>query len=73
MIYEFFPPEMTNIQISTQVSTAYMHKQLQVSKDFTNYSKLVTQINNDMDPRTDQTTFILPCMEQLQGLQYKLI
>ena len=35
---------MTNIQISCQGTTVYIHKQVQ--KDFSNYSKLLVQINN---------------------------
>ena len=44
MIFEFYPPEMTNIQLSCQGTTVYIHKQ--VHKNFTNYSKLLVQINN---------------------------
>ena len=45
MIFEFYPPEMTNIQLSYQATSAYIHKQVQ--KDFTDYSKLLVQINNN--------------------------
>ena len=45
MIFEFYPPEMTNIQLSCQATSAYIHKQVQ--KDFTDYSKLLVQINNN--------------------------
>ena len=45
MIFEFFPPEMTNIQLSCQATSAYIHKTVQ--KDFSNYSKLLVQINNN--------------------------
>ena len=45
MIFEYFPPEMTNIQLSCQATSAYIHKQVQ--KDFTDYSKLLVQINNN--------------------------
>ena len=44
MIFEFYPPEMQNIRISCQGTTVYIHKQVQ--KDFSNYSKLLVQINN---------------------------
>ena len=44
MIFEFYPPEMRNIRISCQGTTVYIHKQ--VRKDFSNYSKLLVQINN---------------------------
>ena len=45
MIFEYFPPETTNIQLPCQATTAYVHKQVQ--KDFTDYSKLLVQINNN--------------------------
>ena len=45
MIFEFYPPEMANIQLSCQATSAYIHKQVQ--KDFTDYSKLLVQINNN--------------------------
>ena len=45
MIFEFYPPEMTNIQLSCQATSAYIHKQVQ--KDFSNYSKMLVQINNN--------------------------
>ena len=45
MIFEFFPPEMTNIQLSCQATSAYIHKQVQ--RDFFNYSKMLVQINNN--------------------------
>ena len=45
IIFEFFPTEMTNIQLSCQATSAYIHKQVQ--KDFTNYSKLLVQFNNN--------------------------
>ena len=45
IIFEYFFPELTNIQLSSQSTTAYVHKQVQ--RDFTNYSKLLVQINNN--------------------------
>ena len=45
MIFEHYFPENTNIQLSCQATTAYVHKQVQ--KDFTDYSKLLVQINNN--------------------------
>ena len=39
-----FFPENTNIQLSCQATTAYVHKQVQ--KDFTDHSKILVQINN---------------------------
>ena len=51
VVFEYFPPEMTNIQLSCQATTAYVHKQVQ--KDFTNYSKLLVQINNNSKTTPD--------------------
>ena len=45
MIFEFLPPEITNIQLSCQATSAYIHKQVQ--RDFSNYSKMLVQINNN--------------------------
>ena len=45
IIFEFYPPEMTNIQLSSQASSAYIHKSVQ--RDFSNYSKLLVQFNNN--------------------------
>ena len=45
IIFEYYFPENTNIQLSCQSTTAYVHKQVQ--KDFTDYSKLLVQINNN--------------------------
>ena len=48
---------MTNIQISTQATTAYIHKQ--VSKDFTNHSKLLVQFNNVSKDTPDYIYFTM--------------
>ena len=45
MIFEFFPPEMTNIDLSVQATSAYIQKQVQ--KNFSSYSKILVQINNN--------------------------
>ena len=45
IIFEYFFPEDSGIQLSCQATTAYVHKQVQ--KDFTDYSKLLVQINNN--------------------------
>ena len=45
IVFEFYPPEMTNIQLSCNASSAYIHKSVQ--RDFTNYSKLLVQFNNN--------------------------
>ena len=45
IVFEFYPPEMTNIQLSCDASEAYIHKVVQ--RDFTAYSKLLVQFNNN--------------------------
>ena len=45
LIFDFFPPEITNIKLSCQATSAYIHKQVQ--RDFSNYSKMLVQINNN--------------------------
>ena len=45
IVFEFFPPEMTNIQLSCNASSAYVH--MEVQRGFSNYSKLLVQFNNN--------------------------
>ena len=45
IVFEFYPPEMTNIQLSCDASEAYIHKAVQ--RHFTAYSKLLVQFNNN--------------------------
>ena len=45
IVFEFYPPEMTNIQLSCNASSAYIHKSVQ--RDFSSYSKLLVQFNNN--------------------------
>ena len=45
IVFEFYPPEMTNIQLSCDASDAYIHKAVQ--RDFTADSKLLVQFNNN--------------------------
>ena len=45
IVFEFYPQEMTNIQLSCTASEAYIHKAVQ--RDFTAYSKLLVQFNNN--------------------------
>ena len=51
IVFEFFPPEMTNIDLSVQATSAYVHKQVQ--KDFSTYSKILVQINNNSKQTPD--------------------
>ena len=41
IVFEFYPPEMTNIQVKCQVTTAYIHSQEQ--NDFSDYSKVLVE------------------------------
>ena len=51
IVFEFYPPEMTNIQLSCNASSAYIHKTVQ--RDFTDYSKLLVQFNNNSKQTPD--------------------
>ena len=57
IIFEYYFPENTNIQLSCQSTTAYVHKQIQ--KDFTDYSKLLVQINNNSKATPDYLLFTI--------------
>ena len=57
IIFEYYFPENTNIQLSCQSTTAYVHKQIQ--KDFTDYSKLLVQINNNSKTTPDYLFFAI--------------
>ena len=57
IIFEYYFPENTNIQLSCQSTTAYVHKQIQ--KDFTDYSKLLVQINNNSEITPDYLFFTI--------------
>ena len=57
IIFEYYFPENTNIQLSCQSTTAYVHKQVQ--KNFTNYSKLLVQINNNSKITPDYLFFTI--------------
>ena len=51
MIFEYHSPQNTNIQLSCQSTTAYVHRQVQ--KNFTHYAKLLVQINNNSKTTPD--------------------
>ena len=51
IVFEFYPLEMTNIQLSCTASEAYIHKAVQ--RDFTAYSKLLVQFNNNSKQTPD--------------------
>ena len=57
IIFEYFYPEDSGIQLSCQATTAYVHKQVQ--KDFTDYSKLLVQINNNSKITPDYIFFTI--------------
>ena len=71
IIFEYFPPEMTNIQLSCQATTAYVHKQVQ--KDFTDYSKLLVQINNNSKDTPDYIYFTMHGTAAVSPVQAYLI
>ena len=45
IVFEFFPPEMTNVQLSCNASSAYIH--MEVERGFSNYDKMLVQFNNN--------------------------
>ena len=47
MIFEFYPPQMTNVSMSCQVAHLILHKQFK--REFSNYYKLLIQINNETE------------------------
>ena len=51
LVFEFFPSEMTNVQLSAYVSSATINNQ--VFKAFNNYCKLLTQIDNNSKQAPD--------------------
>ena len=57
MIFEYHPPQNTNIQLSCQSTTAYVHRQVQ--KNFTHYVKLLVQINNNSKTTPDLIFFTI--------------
>ena len=57
IIFEFYPPEMNNIQISCQATSAYIHKQVQ--KYFSTYSKLLVQFHNNNKNNPDKIFFTM--------------
>ena len=57
MIFEYHPPQNTNIQLSCQSTTAYVHRQVQ--KNFTHYAKLLVQINNNSKTTPDFIFFTI--------------
>ena len=57
MIFEYHPPQNTNIQLSCQSTTAYVHRQVQ--KNFTHYVKLLVQINNNSKTTPDFIFFTI--------------
>ena len=57
MIFEYHPPQNTNIQLSCQSTTAYVHRQVQ--KYFTHYAKLLVQINNNSKTTPDFIFFAI--------------
>lgn len=71
MIFEFFQIDSTNIQLSSQATTAYIHKQVQ--RDFTGYSKLLVQINNTCKDTPDRIYFTMHGTTTIAPVQAHLV
>ena len=57
MIFEYYWPESTNVSLSTQGTTVYIHKQ--VYRAFDTYGKLLVQINNNSKTTPDRITLVI--------------
>ena len=57
MIFEYYWPESTNVSLSTQGTTVYIHKQ--VYQAFDTYSKLLVQINNNSKNTPDHIALVI--------------
>ena len=57
MIFEYYWPEATNVSLSAQGTTVYIHKQ--VYRAFNSYGKLLVQINNNSKDTPDRITLVI--------------
>ena len=57
MIFEYYWPEPTNVSLSAQGTTVYIHKQ--VYRAFNSYGKLLVQINNNSKDTPDRITLVI--------------
>ena len=57
MVFEYYFPESTNVSLSTQGTTVYIHKQ--VYRAFDTYGKLLVQINNNSKTTPDRITLVI--------------
>ena len=57
MIFEYYWPESTNVSLSTQGTTVYIHKQVYLA--FDTYGKLLVQINNNSKTTPDRITLVI--------------
>ena len=57
MIFEYYWSESTNVSLSTQGTTVYIHKQ--VYRAFDTYGKLLVQINNNSKTIPDRITLVI--------------
>ena len=57
MVFEYYWPESTNVSLSTQGTTVYIHKQ--VYRAFDTYGKLLVQINNNSKNTPDRITLVI--------------
>ena len=57
MVFEYYFPESTNVSLSAQETTVYIHKQ--VYRAFDTYGKLLVQINNNSKNTPDRITLVI--------------
>lgn len=57
MIFQYYWPVSTNVSLSTQGTTVYIHKQ--VYRAFDTYGKLLVQINNNSKTTPDRITLVI--------------
>ena len=57
MVFEYYFPESTNVSLSAQGTTVYIHKQ--VYRAFDTYGKLLVQINNNSKNTPDRITLVI--------------
>lgn len=71
MILEFFHSQHTHIQLTSQPITAYIYKAVQ--RDFTGYSKLLVQINNNSKNTPDRVYLTMHGTSQVTLVKAHLI
>ena len=71
MIFEYYWPESTNVSLSTQGTTVYIHKQ--VYRAFDTYGKLLVQINNNSKTTPDRIALVIHGRAVVQNPQGYLV